>query len=66
MASRSSATSPVSAPRDGRPVPLRAIAIPLAAGWALLSVAALAAQDPFGIVRAAVAVGVAAVVALAG
>lgn len=57
MASRSSATSPVSTPPDGRPLPLRAIAIALAAGWALLSVAALAAQDPAGVVRAAVAAG---------
>jgi len=38
-------------------VPLRVVAMLLAAGWALLSVAALGAQDPVGIARAAVAVG---------
>lgn len=43
--------------RSPEPVPLRAVAVLVALGWALLSVSAIAAQDPVGIARAALAAG---------
>lgn len=41
--------------REPEPLALRSVAVPLGVGWALLSLAAIAAQDPAGVARAAVA-----------
>lgn len=55
-----SPTPSQSLPAHGRrPQPLRAAAIAVAAGWALLSTSALAAGDPAGVGRAAVAAAMA-------